>query len=97
MDINEIDDEIVRLEHSEASHSTCGKLANLYIVKDHLTEGNPIPQSYSYAEPSSEFAEIAKRVPVDVLIRVMDEHLETVRFLYPKEYELILYKLKGIL
>lgn len=46
IDIRTISDEISKLESSKASYPTCEKLADLYIVKDHLMkkQGN-----YEYA------------------------------------------------
>lgn len=36
IDIQTIQDEIARLEGSKASYPVCQKLADLYVVKDHL-------------------------------------------------------------
>lgn len=109
MDLNEINAEIAKLEAGGTNYSVCEKLACLYTVRDGLQNGREPErvrkvEEYSYAsnprqavadEPQSEFSQAAYSVPVDALISVMDEHMEAIRAIYPKEYSAIVERLKN--
>lgn len=109
MDLNEINAEIAKLEAGGTNYAVCEKLACLYTVRDGLQNGRESErvrkvEEYSYAsnprqivadEPQSEFTQAAYSVPVDALISVMDEHMEAIRAIYPKEYTAVVERLKS--
>lgn len=107
MDLNEINAEIAKLEAGGTNYAVCEKLACLYTVRDGLQnvrEPERTRNEYSYAsnprqivadEPQSEFSQAAYSVPVDALISVMDEHMEAIRAIYPKEYTAVVERLKS--
>lgn len=105
MDMQEINDEIRRLSNGETTYNSCFKLAALCGVKDHL-EKSEVP-AYSYAAepepkqiidvPDSEFCKLFMAVPIEKALQILDEHMECIKLLYPKEYNLILFKLTSIL
>lgn len=107
MDLNEINAEIAKLEAGGTNYAVCEKLACLYTVRDGLQNGREPERTrneYSYAsnprqivadEPQSEFSQAAYSVPVDALISVMDEHMEAIRAIYPKEYTAVVERLKS--
>lgn len=67
IDLNEIEDEIRRLEHSDTNYSNCEKLSILYTVRDGLTTVNNMDSpttSYSYAPAPSEFMETFNKAPL---------------------------------
>lgn len=85
--------------------STCQLMASCYTILDHLFPDNsrsadPVPvQMYSMAtEPmaddGSEFVQAGRAVGMARLLDVMDEHMECIRALYPKEYAAIMRRLK---
>ena len=94
MDMREINTEIARLEGSETTYPNCNKLAMLYTVKDHLDEPRqePTPRM-ARAEYSSEFLSVVSGAPIEGVLRIIDEHMECVRVLYPKEYSAIIEKI----
>lgn len=98
MDIRQIKDEIVKLENGHTSYSTVEKLAVLYTVHDHLSANDtslPIEQSLIVdIDGNSEFIKSAVDVPLDALLTVLDEHMECIRALYPKEYDAVCRKLR---
>lgn len=106
IDLSMVEDAICRLEHSEDTNfATCGKLADLYIVRDHLGQAHePLemyrepeePQMYSFApEPTdSEFIQVASSVSFERLMEVLDEHFSAIQVLYPREYSAVLKKLQ---
>nr|DAV68950.1 MAG TPA: hypothetical protein [Caudoviricetes sp.] len=109
MDLNEINAEIAKLEAGGTNYAVCEKLACLYTVRDGLQNGRKPERAmnideYSYAsnprqivldESQTEFEKAAYSVPVDALISVMDEHMEAIRAIYPKEYTAVVERLKS--
>lgn len=85
--------------------STCQLMASCYTILDHLFPDNSRPadpapvQMYSTApEPmvddGSEFVQAGRAAGMSRLLDVMDEHMECIRALYPKEYAAIMRRLK---
>lgn len=85
--------------------STCQLMASCYTILDHLFPGNsrsndPSPlQMYSTSpEPivvdGSEFVQVGREAGMSRLLEVLDEHMECIRALYPKEYAAIMRRLK---
>lgn len=85
--------------------STCQLMASCYTILDHLFPESsrsadiaPV-QLYSMApEPvetgGSEFVQAARAAGMTRLLDVMDEHMDCIRILYPKEYETIMRRLE---
>lgn len=99
IDLQEIEDEIARLEHGKTTYSACEKLSILYAVQDRMKRGEepaPVAQYSFAASPSSEFIEVASAAPIDGLLRVLDEHMESIQILYPKEYSEVLRRIKTL-
>lgn len=103
VDMREVEEEIEKLENCGATtYSVCEKLSVLYSVKDHAVEPErprlqPKLQHYerekSYA--GSEFALAALKVPQEELVEILDDHMEAIRQLYPREYTHILKRIKA--
>ena len=89
------------------SASTCQLMASCYTILDHLYPESsrfadvstaslyssaPAPQSDEIS--GSEFAIAANLAGMKRLLEVMDEHMECVRLIYPKEYAAIIRLLK---
>lgn len=89
MNATEIQEEIERLEKEETSYSNCVKLAVLYTVLNNYRDQQP---TSSYG--SSEFLLVCSQQPIDKVLDVIDEHMEAIKLLYPKEYNLIIKKIK---
>lgn len=85
--------------------STCQLMASCYTILDHLFPESsrsadiaPV-QLYSMAPESvetggSEFVQAARAAGMTRLLDVMDEHMNCIRALYPKEYETIMRRLE---
>ncbi len=111
MDIDEINEHIRKLKCEETSWQSVNKLAALCTVRDELkdedkakmsdvtTRSTPAPIAYSTAAepPKSEFVEAASSVPFSGLMGVLDEHMNAIKLVYPKEYQLVLKKIKILL
>lgn len=85
--------------------STCQLMASCYTILDHLSPDNsrsadPGPvQMYSMApEPieagGSEFVQAGRDAGMSRLLEVLDEHMECIKALYPKEYAAVMRQLK---
>ena len=84
--------------------ATVQLLASCYVILDHLTgeqlkdSAAPLPR-YSNAAPmksraaETEFGRVATNAPFDVLMDVIEEHMECIKVLYPREYAAVLRKL----
>lgn len=89
-----IEREISELEATrDTSYRLCERLAWLYIVRDHLKggkdEGTPDMRG-------SEFLEVASGVSYPALMGVLNEHMETMKTLYPKSYQSLIDRIRGI-
>lgn len=81
--------------------TTVQLMASCYTIIDHLrhtesrSAGNP-PAMYSYAAESnlSDFTQAAKKAGLEKTLNVLDEHMDCVKSIYPKEYAAILRRLR---
>ena len=85
--------------------STCQLMASCYTILDHLFPDNsrsadPAPvQMYSMAPApvetgGSEFVQAGREAGMSRLLDVLDEHMECIKALYPKEYAAVIRRLK---
>ena len=104
LDMDEIRSEITRLENEKTTYSSVEKLAMLYIVQERNSptpEPEPIEMQqmprYAYAAepaaPKSDFLEAVGKVPIEKALDVLDEHMEAINLLYPKEYKAVINKI----
>lgn len=103
IDYNEIRDEIERLEHSGTTYANMEKLAMLYSVRNNAPDRSEASErsapvmKYSYAQASdSEFLRAVSTAPIEGVLNIIDEHLNAVRVLYPKEYSAVLRKISEL-
>ncbi len=106
MDIDEINEHIRKLKTAETSWQSVEKLAALCTVRNELSGSRESEQAakpvqiseYSRAAgPESEFVEAASAVPFGGLVQVLDEHMNAIKLVYPKEYKLVIRKIKNLL
>lgn len=111
MDIDEINTHIHKLKCGSTDWQSVEKLAALCTVRNELIEaesrGNsPAPQpepvmqmeySTRQQEQQSKFVEAASAVPFSGLMEVLDRHMNAIKLVYPKEYELVIRKIKNLL
>lgn len=110
MDIVEINEHIRKLKCEETNWQSVEKLAALCTVRNELNEAEirensttpqaePVRQmEYSTRpqEPQSEFVEAASSVPFGSLMQVLDRHMNAIKLVYPKEYELVMRKIVSL-
>lgn len=93
MDIQEINVEIEKLEQSETNYQNCSKLAVLYSIRDHYRDNTKMAR-YSYG--SSEFLLTVSEAPMDGVLNILDEHMDAIQLLHPKEYTALINKIKRL-
>ena len=92
LDLSVIEDEITAIEtESETTYDACEKLACLYTVRDHLKA-----KDNNGDEVSSEFLTASIGIPIPDLMKVIDEHMEAIKIVYPSEYAAIVSKIKAL-
>ena len=103
INLDEIEDEINRLEHGNTTYSACEKLSVLYTVRNQLSQGDCPKQaeesysSYSFAaEPKSEFLKVVADAPLEGVMDILNKHMEVVKAIYPKEYDMVLDMIRGL-
>ena len=90
-----IEREISELETRDTSYKLCERLAWLYVVRDHMTQDRKGDERTQWLQ-GSEFLELSSGVSYPDLMRVIDEHLEAIRILYPKSYDSLMDKIRAI-
>lgn len=94
LNMQEIQEEIEKLESCGATtYAVCEKLAILYNVKDHSAADRKPERASEVSFAGSEFMLAAQRVQQSDLIQILDEHMEAIRLIFPKEYNAVLRKL----
>ena len=104
MDIEEINEHIRKLKCEETDWSSVEKLAALCTVRNELEGDKPavfsepvMIQEYSQAAaPQSEFVTAASGVAFNGLMQVLNEHMNAIKLVYPKEYELVMSKINNL-
>lgn len=88
MDLTDINQTIAELEVGKTSFQTCEKLAALLTVRDHLTakEEKPKMTVYSRLSEESEFMRAVNGAPLEKVFAVLDEHMNAIQEVAPKEY-----------
>ena len=94
---------IKECQKKELTYNTCEKLATFYTLLNYLYPDRQEGYSFSYVEKDvfpadngSEFREAIAGKNIEKVVDVLDEHMEVIKILYPKEYRSVISKiLKG--
>lgn len=105
IDLREIDETIDELKRHGNSIQAAERLAMLYIARDYMIKENSAqmheyaqaaaPESMDITpaiistKRTSEFLAACDGAPLEWVLDVLDEHMEAIRILYPKEYDAI--------
>lgn len=92
MDMQEIKREINKLENGATTWNSCEKLSILYNVMNGM---RPEQAETRNAYPTeSEFVRIFRSIQLEDALNIIDEHMECVKAVYPKEYNSIIRKMR---
>lgn len=81
--------------------STCLKLAAFYTIRKELFGNSEAPAPmYSYAPPptygDSDFLQEAEGKPVEAVMKIMDELMDSMQVLQPRIYESVMRKIRAL-
>ena len=96
IDIDMIEAEIDKLESRDTSFYTCRKLAILYYVRDHLRPQAKADSTLLPRMEGSDFLRSASGKNCKDVMRVIDEHLEAIRLVYPKTYDGLIERVRKL-
>ena len=99
MDINEITEEIARLENGDTNWQNIERLSWLHTVYEHMT-GHRDDVIHVGADSMPEYAgELGKAVSgknIDSVMNILSEHMAVIKVLHPKEYQAVIEKINEI-
>lgn len=96
--VEDIDREILELERRDTSYAVVERLCWLYVVRDHLA-GAPAGErktSMTGELGGTDFLAAASMVPIGDLMAVLDEHMEAIKVVCPREYESVVAKIRAL-
>lgn len=88
--------------------STCIKLAAFYTILNNLYPKEPQEEEGQYSKTAkyddsipqirteSEFMSVCSQKDIMAVLGVLDEHIEAIKLLYPKEYNSIIEKIRKL-
>ena len=107
IDLREIDETIDELKRHGNSIQAAERLAMLYIAREYMSKENAAQTMQEYAQAAvpktqarvstkrtSEFLTACDGAPIEGILDVLDEHMEVIRLLYPKEYDAIVKRIE---
>lgn len=101
IDLKEIEETIREYEEADTSIRQCEILAALYAVRDrHKTPTIKAvevePEHITEATEGSEFMEASSGVSYKALMEILNEHMEAMRVVHPKEYDSVMMKIREL-
>lgn len=84
----DLENAVAELERSEPTYQNCAKLADLYIILDHLKA--PLSRT------DTGFLKTVSGKNIDKVFGVMDELMEATQVLNPKLYENVMVRLNEL-
>ena len=95
IDLETIEREINALEaRGDTTYSQCERLAWLYIVRDHIRPAREDEKTQDLR--GSEFLEECSGRSYPGVMKVLDEHMEALRIVQPREYEAVMAKIRAV-
>ena len=101
----ELLDAIKELQSKAPTYSTCEKLATFYTLLSHLySDKDKDQQGYSYNtgymfpsnDQSSDFKKAISGKDIEQVVEILDEHMQVVSLLFPKEYKAVIQKIDEV-
>lgn len=96
LSVEEVERTILELEKRDTTYATCERLAWLYIVHDHLTQRIVQEKARAAEMEGSPFLSACSGAEISEILRVLNEHMDAVRVIYPKEYEAVVKRISAL-
>ena len=84
LSIEEVERTILELEKRDTTYATC----------EHLTQRIVQEKAHAAEMDGSPFLSACSGAEIAEILRVVNEHMEAVRVIYPKEYSAVIEKIK---
>ena len=91
-----VEAEIDKLEAKDTSFYACRKLSVLYNIRDHLRPQAKVDSTLLPRMEGSDFLRSASGKNCKDVMRVIDEHLEAIRLVYPKTYDGVISRIREL-
>lgn len=87
MNIDEINEEIIKLETGETNWGNIQRLSWLYTVRN----------NYRNQEISADtdFCSVCAKADLNKVLHIISEHMEVIQVLHPKEYKAVIDRIKA--
>lgn len=93
---DELDKTILELEMRDTTFANCAKLADLYVVRDHITGQQAAQPTPLTVDPSSEFLQAVDGKDSVAVFSIMDDLMDTIRATAPRAYESVMRRVREI-
>lgn len=93
---DELDKTILELEMRDTTFANCSKLADLYVVRDHMTDQPQKQPSPLDVSGDSEFMQAVSGKDSVAVWEIMDDLMDTVRVTAPRVYSNIMRKVSNL-
>lgn len=94
MTLEEINKEISQLEPAEINVRNVQVLSSLYTIRENFSKSF-VPTVYKMPElKGSELNEAVSDIQIYDLLEILNEHMEVVKALIPKEYQAVIDKIR---
>lgn len=106
IDLREIDETIDELKRHGNTIQAAERLAMLYIARDYMVRENNMQSAQDYSEAAapppviakanhtSDFLAACDGAQIGLILDVLDEHMDAIRVLYPREYDSVIERIK---
>lgn len=95
LSVEEVERTILELEKRDTTYATCERLAWLYIVHDHMTQRIVQEKSRAAEMEGNPFLSACSGAEIEEILRVLNDHMEAVKIIYPKEYDAVVKKIES--
>lgn len=90
--LEEVSNTIKEIESEPLTLASVGNLAALYIVRDKAKESRGALQPVKLS--GSEFLEACSDVDMTSLFSILDEHMDAIKAIHPREYMALIQKIR---
>lgn len=95
--LQEIEEAIEELVSTrDTTYAVCQRLAWLYTVRDHLRPERGEGDGKTQDLHGSEFLEASSGVPYPSLMAILDEHMQALRAVQPREYQAVMDRIRSL-
>ena len=96
IDRKDLEIAVEELKNSPPTYQTCSKLADLYIILDHLGQNYVEAKNVPRQATESEFMAAVGGKNMDAVMAIMDELMEATQVLNPRLYENVLIRINEL-